>query len=161
MSLSGRHPVNALSSEELRVARAATADPAPLPAPAPAQRRPWPSLWALVAKREVRQYLVILTVFWVYVACSNVLYASSMQASIAQLGGKHMFAPYCARLVQHLMLYPVLLGCVWASLRIGWQSMWRKLPAQLSLAFVFAALAQPAMGIGELFMGDAEMRAHV
>ena len=93
--------MNALSSEELRVARAAAADPVPLRTAAPEQRRPWPSLWALVAKREVRQYLVILTVFWVYVACSNVLYASSMQASIAGLGGKHMFAPYCARLVQH------------------------------------------------------------
>jgi hypothetical protein len=154
--------VNALSSEELRVARAAAADPVPLRTAAPEQRRPWPSLWALVAKREVRQYLVILTVFWVYVACSNVLYASSMQASIAgYVGDKHVFAPYCARLVQHLMLYPVLLGCVWASLRIGWQSMWRKLPAQLSLAFVFAAVAQPAMGIAEIFSGDPALRAHV
>ena len=152
--------MNALSSEELRVARAAAADPVPLRPAAPERRRAWPSLWALVAKREVRQYLVILTVFWVYVACSNVLYASSMQASIAQSGGKHMFAPYCARLLQHLFLYPVLLGCVWASLRIGWVSMWRTLPAQLSLALVFAALAQPAMGVAEMFSGDPEMREH-
>jgi hypothetical protein len=59
------------------------------------------------------------------------------------------------------MLYPVLLGCVWASLRIGWQSLWRKLPAQLSLAFVFAAVAQPAMGIAEIFSGDPALREHV
>ena len=115
--------MNALSSEELRVARGAVADPVPLPTAAPEKRRRWSSLWALVAKRELRQYLVILTVFWVYVACSNVLYATSMQASIAELGGKHIFAPYCARLLQHLFLYPVLLGCVWVSLRIGWHSM--------------------------------------
>jgi hypothetical protein len=96
------------------------------------------------------------------VACSNVLYATSMQASIAgYVGDKHVFAPYCARLVQHLMLYPVLLGCVWASLRIGWQSMWRMLPVQFLLAFVFAAVAQPAMGIAEIFSGDPALRAHV
>src|ERR1700743_1316565 len=127
MSSGGRRPVNALSSEELRVARAAVAEPLPLPAPAPGRHGAWSSFCALIAKREVRQYVLILTVFWIYVACSNVLYASTMQASIANLGGKHVFAPYSARLIQHLILYPVLLGCVWASLRIGWQSLWRTL----------------------------------
>jgi LytS/YehU family sensor histidine kinase len=46
-------------------------------------------------------------------------------------------------------------------MHMGWQSLWRKLPGQLSLAFVFAALAQPAMGIGEILSGTPEMRAHV
>src|SRR5215469_610166 len=128
-----------------------------------ARSRWWSSLWSLVTANGVRQNLIILSVFWVYVACSNILYANSMQASIAAdlPGAKHIFASYCARLVQHALLYPVLLCCVWASLRIGWQSLWRKLPAQVSIALVFAALAQPAMGVAEALMGGTEMKHHV
>ena len=153
--------MNALPSEELKVAGVAVADPLPVRAALRGRSRIWVSLWSLVVTPGVRQNLIILTVFWVYVACSNVLYANSMQASIAEMGGKHVFAPACSRFIQHLLLYPVLLGCVWASMHMGWQSLWRKLPGQLSLAFVFAALAQPAMGIGEILSGTPEMRAHV
>jgi len=159
--------VNALPSEELRApgaAGVAVADPVPVPARTTSRGRErfWTSVRALVATPGVRQNLIILTMFWVYVACSNVLYARGMQASIDMLpGAKHIFAPYCSRLVQHLLLYPVLLGCVWSSQRIGWQSLWRKLPLQLLLAFVFASLAQPAMGIAEYFSGDPMMREHV
>ena len=128
----------------------------------PGRTRSWSSLWSLVATPGVRQNLAILTVFWIYVACSNVLYANSMQASIAEIpGAMHVFARYSTRLLQHLLLYPVLLACVWASLRIGWQSLWRELPLQLLLALVFAMLAQPAMGVAEYFSGDAMMKAHL
>jgi signal transduction histidine kinase len=155
--------VNALPSEEMRVAGAALADPVPVRVDLKGRGRWWSSVWSLVTLPGVRQNLVILTVFWAYVAFSNVLYANSMQASIAAEipGAKHIFAPYGARLLQHTFLYPVLLCCVWASLRIGWQSLGRRLPLQLLLAFVFAALAQPAMGLAEFFTGDPEMQHHV
>jgi len=153
--------VNALPSEELRVPGVAVADPVAARATLRGRSRIWASVRALVATPGVRQQLVILSVFWVYVACSNVLYANSMAASIAAIPGvKHVFAPYGARLLQHLFLYPVLLCCIWGSLRIGWQSLWPKLPLQLLLAFVFAALAQPAMGLAECFASDPMMRAH-
>ena len=156
--------MNALPSEELKVAGVAVADPLDHPTAVRAalrgRSRVWVSLWSLVVTPGVRQNLIILTVFWVYVACSNVLYANSMQASIAEMGGKHVFAPACSRLLQHLFLYPVLLTCVSASLRLGWQSLWRKLPLQLVLAFVFAALAQPAMGIAEMLSANPMVRAH-
>ena len=152
--------MNALPSEELRAAGVAVADPVPVQAAL--RGRIWAAFWASIATPGVRQNLIILTMFWAYVACSNVLYARGMQASIDMLpGAQHVFAPYCARLIQHLLLYPVLLGCMWASLRIGWQSLWRKLPLQVVLAFVFASLAQPAMGIAEYFSGDPEMQQHV
>jgi hypothetical protein len=110
----------------------------------------------------VRQILLILSVFWIYVACSNILYANSMQASIlADIPtAKHVFASYSARLMQHAFLYPVLLFCVWASLRIGWHSLWHKLPLQVLIALFFAALAQPAMGLAEALVGDHEMMQH-
>jgi two-component system, LytTR family, sensor kinase len=156
-------PVNALPSEEMRVAAAAGVEGIPLRPDLRTHARWWSSLWSLVTAPGVRQNLIILTVFWVYVACSNILYANSMQASIAAdiPGAKHIFASYCARSVQHALLYPMLLCCVWASLRIGWQSLWRKLPLQVLIALAFAALAQPAMGLAEALVGPAEMRQHV
>jgi Histidine kinase len=155
--------VNALSSDEMRVAAPAGVEGLPLRADLRARSRWWSSLWSLVTTPGVRQNLIILTVFWVYVACSNILYANSMQASIAAdiPGAKHVFASYCARLVQHALLYPILLGCVWASLRLGWQSLWRSVPVQVLIALFFAALAQPAMGLAETLVGSAEMRHHV
>ena len=120
-----------------------------------AQRRPWSYLRSAVAIPGVRQNLIILSVFWVYVACSNVLYANSMQASIAHIPGEiQVFAPYCSRLLQHLFLYPVLLLCVSISTRLGWEPLWRRLPVQLLTAVFFAVLAQPAMELAEHLYGD-------
>ena len=122
-----------------------------------ARGRRWSYLRAALAAPGVRQNLIILSVFWVYVACSNVLYANSMQASIAKIPGAiHVFAPYGSRLLQHLFLYPVLLGCVSISQRLGWAPLWKKLPAQLLTAVVFAALAQPAMGVAEHIWEDTD-----
>ncbi len=99
------------------------------------------SVWPLLA---------ILTVFWSYVALSNVLYANSMQISLAAMSPGHFFANWDARLVQHAALYPVLIFFVWSSMRIGWQPAWRAVPAQLLIALVFAALAAPALLLGEM-----------
>jgi Histidine kinase len=155
--------VSALPSEEMRVVGAAGVEGIALRPASQGRARWWSSLWSLVTAPGVRQNLIILSVFWVYVACSNILYANTMQASITAdiPGAKHVFASYCARLVQHGLLYPILLGCVWASLRIGWQSLWRKLPQQVLIALFFAALAQPAMSVAEILVGSDEMRHHV
>jgi len=97
--------------------------------------------------------LAILTTFWVYVAVSNVLYATSMQASLASMAPGHYFAPVDQRVLQHLLLYPALVACVLASLRIGWTPLWRTLPAQLGLGLLFAGLGSPAMIAAELLIG--------
>jgi Histidine kinase len=96
----------------------------------------------------------ILTAFWFYVALSNVLYGMSMQTVLMTLKIHNVYAPWNARLLQHVFLYPVLLGCVWASLRIGWQPLWRAAPLQLLCALGFATLASPALMLGEKFTGD-------
>jgi hypothetical protein len=119
-------------------------------------------LWRILATPGSRQTFLILTVFWIYVALSNVLYANSMQASFNNMPGNfHVFAPSCARLLQHLFLYPILLGCVWASGRIGWAPMWRKLPLQLLLAVCFAVVAKPALTLGECLTADPMEKAHI
>jgi Histidine kinase len=98
--------------------------------------------------------LAVLTVFWVYVALSNILYATTMGESLRTLNVTHFFAPWDARLLQHLVLYPVLIVCVWASLRVGWQPLVFRLPVQLSLAAGFAVLASPVLAVAETVMGE-------
>jgi len=94
--------------------------------------------------------LGILTTFWVYVAVSNVLYATSLQASFSHMAPGRYFAPWDARVLQHLFLYPVLTLCVFSSLRIGWTPMWRALPLQVVLGLAFSALGAPALVWGEM-----------
>jgi hypothetical protein len=89
----------------------------------------------------------VLSVYWCYVALSNVLYAHSMQATMDE----HMaFAPPLPRLLQHLFLYPFLIGCVWSSLRVGWQPAWRTAPVQILLGLGFSILSRPALILGQI-----------
>src|ERR1700688_730751 len=71
----------------------------------------------LLAKLAIWPYFGILTAFWVYVALSNVLYANSMQAMLTTIRFGNVFAPWDARLLQHVLLYPLLLTCVGACRR--------------------------------------------
>jgi hypothetical protein len=107
-----------------------------------------------MAKLTISPYFGILTAFWVYVALSNVLYATSMQAMLAQLRAPYVFAAWDARLLQHIMLYPALLACVWASLRVGWHPLWRAIPIQITCGLAFSVLASPVLTLAELMVGE-------
>ncbi len=98
-----------------------------------------------------RPFLLLLTGFWIYVAISNVMYATNMQASLSQMKVEHVFAPADARLLQHLMLYPLFILCMWRSLRSGWgPPRWRTLSVQLLLALLFVIPASPLLMLGEV-----------
>jgi hypothetical protein len=105
--------------------------------------------------------LAIITAFWIYVALSNVLYAHGMQAGFADVSREPLFAGWIPRVLQHLLLYPVLIGCIWASLRIGWQPVWRAVPLQLLLGLVFSALAAPALMVSESLLGEPELQSQL
>jgi Histidine kinase len=64
-----------------------------------------------------------------------------------------VFAPWGARVLQHVMLYPVLLASVRVSLRVGWQPVWRAAPIQLACALGFSILAAPALMLAEFMLG--------
>jgi hypothetical protein len=96
----------------------------------------------------LRTLLMISGLFWVYVTLSNVLYATNMQFSAALFHADDMFAPWEVRVVQHVLLLPLLLTCYWASSRAGWGTL-RGLPLQLLLAVIFAVLCYPAMDLAE------------
>jgi len=127
----------------------------PLERVAPALGLPAPPLRAGAALATAtstsgfRPLLGVLTVFWIYVALSNVMYANNMQASLSLMKIEHVFAAWDARLLQHLILYPLFILSMWRSLRTGWQPLWRAVPLQLACALGFAILASPALVAGE------------
>src|SRR5215469_13805963 len=98
--------------------------------------------------RSFRPLLGVLTAFWIYVALSNLMYANSMQASLTMQNIHHVFAPWDARIIQHLVLYPLFILSMRGALRTGWQPLWRALPLQLLCALGFAVLAAPALELG-------------
>jgi hypothetical protein len=105
--------------------------------------------------RSFRPLFGVLTVFWMYVALSNVMYANNMQASLSVMNIHHVFAPWDARIIQHLVLYPLFILSMRGALRTGWQPLWRALPLQLLCALGFAVLASPALILGEYLTGMA------
>jgi len=109
---------------------------------------------------KFRPLLVVLSTFWIYVTVSNVLYATGMQASFAMMAPGHYFAPWDQRVLQHVFLYPVLVLCVLASLRLGWTRLWRTLPAQLGLGLLFSVLGSPAMIAAEFLLGNMDEWKH-
>jgi hypothetical protein len=72
-----------------------------------------------------------------------------LQTSLSSIKVEHVFAPSGARLMQHLLLYPLFILCMWRALRTGWAPLWRALPVQLLFALVFAVVASPALMVGE------------
>jgi hypothetical protein len=102
------------------------------------------NFWPIVA---------ILTAFWIYVMLTNVLYARSMSIALDPGGTKCFYAAWDARVMQHVLLYPALLGCMWGSLRIGWRPGYLAVPAQLLLALFFSMLAGPALWGSEALLG--------
>jgi hypothetical protein len=111
-------------------------------------------LRAARARRNFWPQLSVLTAFWIYVALSNLMYANTMGESLRSLNVTDFFAPPDARMMQHLVLYPLFILCAWTSMRIGWKPLWQTLPVQLSCGLGFAVLAAPALVIGEMAMGE-------
>jgi hypothetical protein len=111
---------------------------------------------------RIRFPLLIVTAFWAYVTVSDILYADSLRAGLSALHVSDFFAPWTARLLQHLFLYPGLLACVWASVRVGWRPILPRLTLQVLLAVCFSLLAYPAMAVALVLAGGSPpgMQAH-
>jgi hypothetical protein len=107
------------------------------------------------------QFYAIVALFWLYVTLSNVLYAYSMRTGIAHVTDVPLFAPWDARVMQHVVLLPILMVSYWASLRVQWRPLLIALPMQLLLGVLFAAVAYPAMLVSEWTMDNADWHQHV
>src|SRR5450631_3298512 len=100
------------------------------------------------------QFLGITCLFWVYVTLSNILYAYSMRTGMARVTNVSLFVAWDARLLQHVMLLPMLLVSFWASLRVQWRPLLLTIPLQLILGVVFSAMAYPALMVSQMTLGS-------
>src|SRR5580698_5682587 len=103
------------------------------------------------------QFLAIVCLFWVYVTVSNLLYGYSMRNGIAHLTTVEVFAAWDQRLMQHVLLLPMLLVSFWASLKVQWRPILIALPLQVILGAVFAAAAYPVMILSQVIVGGKDM----
>jgi hypothetical protein len=97
----------------------------------------------------------LVFVFWGYVTVSNVLYAYGMRTGIAKVTDLALFAPWDARVLQHVLLLPLVIISYQASLKIEWRPVPVAIPLQVVLGLVFAGLAYPAMIVAEYIVGDS------
>jgi hypothetical protein len=112
------------------------------------------------ARLPAHALLLIAALFWLYVTLSNVLYARSLQADVAQVSDVIVFGPWGQRVLQHLLLFPALLGCYWTSLRIGWTPFWRTL-IQLVLGIAFASVSFWAMVLAIVLFSSSPLHPAV
>ncbi len=102
-----------------------------------------------------RQFLAIVCAFWLYVTASNVLYTYGLRIGISKFTTVLLFAPWNARVLQHLVLLPALLASFWASLVVTWRSLWLVIAFQAALGAAFAAMAYPALSLAEVLLGNS------
>jgi two-component system, LytTR family, sensor kinase len=107
-----------------------------------------------------RQFYAIVGLFWLYVTLSNVLYAYSMRTGIAHVTNAPLFAIWEARVMQHVLLLPILMVSYWASLRVQWRPLLIAVPLQLILGTLFAAVAYPVMIVSEWTVDYADFHQH-
>jgi two-component system LytT family sensor kinase len=101
--------------------------------------------------------LVMLTGgFWLFVTFTDVLYGYSMQVNAEQVFKAVMFINSNERVLQHLLLFPILVLCFSLSLRIGWTPI-NRAPVQILLGGIFAALSYPAMALSEFLIWGSLM----
>src|SRR5271168_974128 len=103
------------------------------------------------------QFLAIVCLFWVYVTVSNLLYGYSMRSGIAHLTTVEVFAAWDQRLLQHVLLLPMVMVSFWASLKVQWRPLLVALPLQVILGAVFAAAAYPVMILAQVIVGGKDM----
>jgi hypothetical protein len=103
------------------------------------------------------QFLGIVCLFWVYVTVSNLLYGYSMSAGIARVTNVTVFATWDIRLMQHLLLLPMLLVSFWASLKVQWRPILIALPLQVILGAVFSAMAWPVMILSQVILASDQL----
>jgi hypothetical protein len=98
------------------------------------------------ADRPLRVILTAAVPFWLWLTIYNVMIAHTLL-----VGGLEVFrlAPPDARLLQHLMLFPLAIGAYRLAWQLGWPEQRRlvALLGHLALALAFASLSRFAMNI--------------
>jgi len=99
-----------------------------------------------------RAVLALACLFWGWVTVTDIAYHEAMRLELAALTHVMIFFPWQYRLVQHVLMLPVLLVCYSTAFRIGWAPAWRRVPQQLALAVVFSLLMYVMIVVGGHFL---------
>jgi hypothetical protein len=99
-----------------------------------------------------RSVLWLASVFWAYVTLTDIVYHEAMRIELAELSGVMVFFPWEHRLMQHVLMLPVLLVCYSTAARIGWRPARRRVPQQIALALTFSLLMYWAMHVADRVM---------
>ena len=78
--------------------------------------------------------LLLASLFWAYVTFTDIVYAEAMRIELLEMTKIMVYYPWQHRLMQHVLMLPVLLVCYLTAVRIGWRPARRRVPQQLSLA---------------------------
>jgi Histidine kinase len=99
-----------------------------------------------------RGVLTLAGLFWGWVTVTDIAYHEAMRIELAEQTHVMLFFPWEYRLLQHVLMLPVLLACYAVAARIGWRPAWRRVPQQLALAVGFSLLMYVMMLAGGHFL---------
>jgi hypothetical protein len=99
-----------------------------------------------------RGVLMLASLFWAYVTLTDIVYHEAMRIELREMTNIMVYFPWQLRLMQHVLMLPVLLGCYSVAVRIGWRPARRRVPQQIALALTFSLLMYWMMLIGGLVM---------
>ncbi len=95
-----------------------------------------------------RGVLTLASLFWAYITLTAIVYHEAMRIELKEMTGVMVFFPWQYRLMQHVLMLPVLLLCYSTAVRIGWRPARRRVPQQLALALGFSLLMYWMMLVG-------------
>ncbi|HWS65824.1 MAG TPA: histidine kinase, partial [Steroidobacteraceae bacterium] len=95
-----------------------------------------------------RGVLILASLFWAYVTLTAIVYHEAMRIELKEMTGVMVFFPWQHRLMQHVLMLPLLLLCYATAVRLGWGPAGRRVPQQLALALGFSLLMYWMMLVG-------------
>jgi two-component system LytT family sensor kinase len=99
-----------------------------------------------------RGVLLLASLFWAYVTLTDIVYYEAMRIESRELTSVMLYYPWEYRLMQHVLMLPVLVLCYSTAVRIGWRPARRRVPQQLGLALGFSLLMYWMMLTGGLIL---------
>jgi sensor histidine kinase YesM len=99
-----------------------------------------------------RGVLTLASLFWAYVTLTDIVYHEAMRVELSEMTGIIVFFPWQYRLMQHVLMLPVLLLCYSTAVRLGWRPAERRVAQQLALALGFSLLMYWMMLTGGLIL---------
>jgi sensor histidine kinase YesM len=99
-----------------------------------------------------RGVLTLASLFWAYVTLTDIVYHEGMRIELSEMTSVMLFFPWQHRLMQHVLMLPLLLLCYSTAVRLGWRPAGRRVPQQLALALAFSLLMFWMMLAGSLIL---------